>query len=124
MYTFFYFVVFAELHSNIEAIAIQKIVKIYGQSVHGELPHNDCVFYDLGSGVGKAVIAASLMYNFTSCCGIEILESLHRGSKWVLEAYEAQVVLYVFNDNDDNDSDDDDDDDDDDYIEIDMNGCE
>lgn len=35
------------------------------------------VFYDLGSGAGKGVIAASLLHPFERCCGIELLDSLH-----------------------------------------------
>jgi len=35
------------------------------------------VFYDLGSGAGKGVLAASLLHPFDKCCGIELLESLH-----------------------------------------------
>ena len=35
------------------------------------------VFYDLGSGTGKGVIAAALLGNFTVCKGIELLENLY-----------------------------------------------
>lgn len=35
------------------------------------------VFYDLGSGVGKAVMAAALLGNFRKAVGIEILSPLH-----------------------------------------------
>jgi hypothetical protein len=34
-------------------------------------------FVDLGSGCGKAVVAAALAFDFASCTGIELLESLH-----------------------------------------------
>ena len=34
-------------------------------------------FYDLGSGSGKVIVAAALLHSFESCCGIEILASLH-----------------------------------------------
>ena len=35
------------------------------------------VFYDLGSGIGKAVVSASLLHNFSACVGIELIPSLH-----------------------------------------------
>jgi SAM-dependent methyltransferase len=35
------------------------------------------VFYDLGSGIGKAVIAAALLHPFSKCTGIELLKNLH-----------------------------------------------
>eukprot|EP01083_Nonionella_stella_P104270 298588_1 len=34
-------------------------------------------FYDLGSGTGKAVIAAALLHDFKSCVGIELVRPLH-----------------------------------------------
>jgi hypothetical protein len=69
-----------------------KIVKKYGKSSDlGSLPNSGAVFYDLGSGIGKAMIAASLVYNFAACHGVETLEGLHRGAEWVLESYHAQV---------------------------------
>lgn len=40
------------------------------------------VFLDMGSGTGKAVVAAGLLYpNLSVCRGVEILEGLHRESK-------------------------------------------
>lgn len=38
------------------------------------------IFYDLGSGTGKAVIAAALLYDFSKCIGIEILPALYQSS--------------------------------------------
>ena len=38
-------------------------------------------FYDLGSGSGRVVLAASLLYPFKQLIGIEILESLYQVSK-------------------------------------------
>ncbi len=35
------------------------------------------IFYDLGSGVGKAVVCAALLYDFKKACGIEQLQLLH-----------------------------------------------
>ena len=37
------------------------------------LPKHGGVFYDLGSGCGKGVIAAHLLHNFQKCHGIELV---------------------------------------------------
>ncbi|CCI49521.1 unnamed protein product [Albugo candida] len=48
----------------------------------GSIMKNEAVFYDLvGSGTGKAVIAASLLYNFDKVIGIEALEPLNTFAK-------------------------------------------
>mmetsp|Transcript_36292 Transcript_36292/g.62622 ORF Transcript_36292/g.62622 Transcript_36292/m.62622 type:complete len:701 (-) Transcript_36292:44-2146(-) len=48
------------------------------------------VFYDLGSGTGKAVFAARFAYDFSKCVGIEILHGLHTQAVKVLERYNAE----------------------------------
>ena len=35
------------------------------------------VFYDLGSGAGKPVLWASVLYDWQKCCGIELLTGLY-----------------------------------------------
>eukprot|EP00611_Tribonema_gayanum_P016316 TRINITY_DN2843_c0_g1_i2.p1 TRINITY_DN2843_c0_g1~~TRINITY_DN2843_c0_g1_i2.p1 ORF type:complete len:286 (-),score=110.51 TRINITY_DN2843_c0_g1_i2:255-1112(-) len=49
------------------------------------------VFYDLGSGTGKAVMVARLTQDFERCEGVEILEGLHCAATEVAEAFEASV---------------------------------
>ncbi len=41
------------------------------------------IFYDIGSGIGNAVIGSYLIGNFEKCIGIEILDSLYDISKMV-----------------------------------------
>ena len=41
------------------------------------------LFYDLGSGTGKAVLAMSLMHKFKRCLGIEYLENLFKLSNGI-----------------------------------------
>lgn len=38
----------------------------------------DSIFYDLGSGTGKAVLACAMVYPVKKSCGIEILPNLHQ----------------------------------------------
>jgi len=46
------------------------------------------VFYDLGSGTGKAVVAASLLKNFRKSVGIELLDPLYQISLEMQQALE------------------------------------
>ncbi|GMO57919.1 MAG: methyltransferase [Rickettsiales bacterium] len=46
---------------------------------------NAKVFYDLGSGIGNAVIGSYLTGEFEKCIGIELLDSLHKTSLEVKE---------------------------------------
>src|SRR5882672_8410020 len=41
-------------------------------------PQAGQVFYDLGSGSGKAVFAAALAFDFSKACGIELLPGLYQ----------------------------------------------
>ena len=50
-------------------------------------PTSDKIFYDLGSGNGKAVILASLFGNFKKLVGIEILDELVVSAKRILTKY-------------------------------------
>jgi SAM-dependent methyltransferase len=58
-----------------------------------ELPYNSeqRVFYDLGSGVGKPVIAAALLGDFQKLVGIEMLEDLHLESMRVKNLFNSDV---------------------------------
>ena len=55
------------------------------------------VFYDLGSGTGRAVIAARLLGDFSLCRGVEILEGLHVEAATVVNDYlESYAKLQYF----------------------------
>ncbi|MCW5590334.1 MAG: hypothetical protein KIT27_11815 [Legionellales bacterium] len=45
------------------------------------------VFYDLGSGSGKAVMMAALLGDFSKACGVELLDALHKLSADQLEKF-------------------------------------
>ncbi len=40
-------------------------------------PNMNTVFYDLGSGTGKAVLACAMVFNVRKSCGIELFNALH-----------------------------------------------
>lgn len=46
------------------------------------------VFYDLGSGIGKVVLAAAICFPFKKCVGFERLEGLHTLGVAIKESYE------------------------------------
>lgn len=46
-------------------------------------------FYDLGSGLGKAVVGAALLGSFKHCIGVELLPSLHSLSQDLERTYNA-----------------------------------
>ena len=43
-------------------------------------PQSSTRFYDLGSGVGKAVLAAAMVFPMEKACGIELFEPLHQAA--------------------------------------------
>jgi len=47
----------------------------------------NAVFYDLGSGTGRAVIAARLTQDYLVCEGVELLEGLHEAGSTVVSTY-------------------------------------
>jgi hypothetical protein len=55
------------------------------------------VFIDLGSGIGKAVVACALCFKPKKCIGIEILKPLHEAANQVTEELDANIEL--INDN-------------------------
>lgn len=60
-------------------IDFNSISEVFYTIIHRyQLPSG--IFYDLGSGMGKCVIAASLLHNFSKCKGIEILQGLYECS--------------------------------------------
>jgi len=95
--------IFADLYANIDGAQLSKkeraLLKMENDNlVYGEIcfdsfammlavvqPKATDVFYDLGSGIGKAVFCSALLYPWKKCCGIELLPGLHRVSIDLLE---------------------------------------
>ena len=53
--------------------------------------NDDGIFFDLGSGTGKAVIAMSLMHKFKKLQGIEFLENLMKLSQESKQNYDKTI---------------------------------
>jgi hypothetical protein len=58
-------------------------------------PKEGEIFYDLGSGTGKAVIMAALTYPFAKCKGVELLDDLHDGAVSVLKRYDTEIKAHM-----------------------------
>lgn len=50
------------------------------------------VFYDLGSGTGKGVLYAAILFEFAKCKGIEYLEELHAAAEASVPRYHEHVL--------------------------------
>lgn len=87
---------FELLYNNINGFSLSKTArKDYDEPayLYGEIEfidfiallslvpcHSNTRFYDLGSGVGKAVIAAALVFDFESYTGIELFSTLNNAA--------------------------------------------
>lgn len=57
------------------------------QIINKASPRTGEIFYDLGSGTGKAVILASMFFDFARAIGIEYVHGLHYTALEVLKKY-------------------------------------
>lgn len=55
-------------------------------------PQPGQVFYDLGSGTGKAVLLAHMLFDFSETIGIEFVDALYKSSVDVLQRYQNEIV--------------------------------
>lgn len=80
-------------------LMIQKLRHIYGlpgvgySGPRGQLQGRGGIFYDLGCGIGRPLVAAAVLYPFDVCYGIEVLEGLYHASNLVVDAYNTKVLL-------------------------------
>ena len=88
--------VYGEITFETFAIVMEKIKKVYGLPFAnscgpaGMLQSRGGIFYDLGSGTGKPVIAAAICHNFDVCYGIEVLEGLYSMSLDAMNMYNTK----------------------------------
>jgi len=63
----------------------------FGEILAQVNPHAGEIFYDLGSGTGKAVLLAHLHFNFSKSVGIELLEDIYLAAIKVLKKYDQEI---------------------------------
>lgn len=70
------------------------------QIVERAAPKSDGIFFDLGSGTGRIIMASYLLFNFKKSIGIELLEGLHSKALEVKDDFDKvikpQVEKYIF----------------------------
>lgn len=87
---------FQNLFSGIDGFYLSKLAREKADAVeyvYGEIefesfvallslthPNQNTVFYDLGSGVGKAVLTCAMVFDVKKSCGIELFEPLHHAA--------------------------------------------
>jgi SAM-dependent methyltransferase len=54
-------------------------------------PKQDGVFFDLGSGTGKVVIASYMLFNFKKIIGVELLDGLHDKAVEIKEIFDKTI---------------------------------
>jgi len=87
---------YGEIDYTTFALTILKILNIHGKPDVGSsgplgiLQSNGGLFYDLGAGTGKPVIAAATLHPFDFCTGIELLEGLHTISTEAVLGYNSK----------------------------------
>lgn len=78
------------LYGEVPFVTLEEIIKKVD-------PNKDGVFFDLGSGTGRIVIAAHLLCNFRKSVGVELLEGLHQKACEVKQEFENYVVPKIPN---------------------------
>ena len=89
--------VFQKLYANVNCFMISKEARKEQDAfeyVYGEIeftsfiallglchPDSSTVFYDLGSGTGKAVLACAMVFSVKKSCGIEFFAPLHQAAE-------------------------------------------
>lgn len=88
--------VFQKLFADVDGFALSRQARLESDAVdyvYGEInfisyiallsltkPSPDTIFYDLGSGIGKAVLACAMVFNVKKSAGIELFSVLHQAA--------------------------------------------
>jgi SAM-dependent methyltransferase len=81
----------AALHAEDKAFTYGEVSPEAFYSILSHLPTPaKGVFYDLGSGTGKAVLLVHLLFDFSAAVGIELLKPLHDEALYVKKRYESE----------------------------------
>ncbi|PJD94082.1 MAG: hypothetical protein CK424_00555 [Legionella sp.] len=57
-------------------------------------PNSSTIFYDLGSGVGKAVLMCAMVFDLKKACGIELFPLLHDAAQQQLTALSTDQAYH------------------------------
>jgi len=81
-----------ELHHTEDSLVYGEIdLEGFCDLLINHIPHDSCgIFYDLGSGSGRAVFAARFVGDYQECVGIELLSNLYELASSVRSLYRFQ----------------------------------
>ncbi|RYH14954.1 hypothetical protein EON65_32680 [archaeon] len=88
--------IYGEIVFDTLGLVFEKIKKVYGRPYQGSsgpsgiMQGRGGIYYDLGAGTGKGVIASAILHNFDVCYGIECLEGLFSLSLDALNSYNTR----------------------------------
>ncbi|MBI2839387.1 MAG: SAM-dependent methyltransferase [Acidobacteria bacterium] len=82
----------SQLADRDESFRYGEIVPTALNEMLREYPADDTrILYDLGSGTGRTVFLAALLFDFAKLVGVELLGGLHRAAQRKLGEYDAQI---------------------------------
>lgn len=107
--------IFQDLYTDIDGYEVSRTARVklpfITSDVYGEIdfdnfydilsqanPQQGEVFYDLGSGTGKAVVLAALGFPFSRCIGIEKFNDLHEKSLEITASLRDPRISFVQSD--------------------------
>lgn len=89
--------IFNNLYANVDGFQLSQCARAENDAmeyVYGEIdfesfiallslckPDSNSIFYDLGSGIGKAVLACAMVFDVRKSYGVELFENLHHCAK-------------------------------------------
>lgn len=71
-------------YGEVSLVAVKRMVDKYKSEQHR-------TFFDIGSGAGKAVLAASILADFDRCVGFEFIEDLHQQAVYCKDSLAQHV---------------------------------
>ena len=80
--------VYGEVNFKAMAYIFEYIKSLYEINSNG-------FFYDLGSGIGRGILAATLCYSFKQYIGIEYLEQIYKDSIEIKNEYIKQLPKFI-----------------------------
>ncbi|MBP7709536.1 MAG: hypothetical protein KA100_00515 [Rickettsiales bacterium] len=107
---------FNHLYGNIDGYGVSTAARQASnidteKLLYGELPFETCkqileranpkkdgVFFDLGSGTGRVVMAFYLLSNFKKCVGVELLQGLHNKACEIHVEFNKNIKLQLAGD--------------------------
>ncbi len=91
-----HYTVYQKLYSNVDGFSLSQTARLGRDAIeftYGEIdfesfiallslckPNPSTIFYDLGSGTGKAVLACAMVFDVQKSCGVELFPALHHSA--------------------------------------------